>query len=74
MIIFSILLVRKGYWGLILSFLLIGMFIAFFFKGTQHPFPEFCPLLYALPILGWMFRFPDINGIFLPFVFMMTLA
>ncbi|MGI0012354.1 MAG: hypothetical protein ACREBU_02765 [Nitrososphaera sp.] len=59
---------------LAVCFLLIGAIIMIFFKGAHEPWGEYYILLYSIPIFGWMFRVPDTNGIFLPFVFMMTMA
>jgi hypothetical protein len=57
-----------------IAFLLIAALIIFFYKGTNPPLGEYYLSLYAIPIFGWMFRVPDLNGIFLPFALMMTLA
>lgn len=50
------------------------LFVIFFFKGSQEPFGEFYLHLYTIPLVGWMFRVPDTNGIFLPFLFMMVIV
>ncbi|HXG05770.1 MAG TPA: hypothetical protein VNI77_00400 [Nitrososphaera sp.] len=56
------------------SLFAIALFTIFFFKGSQPPIPEFYSNLYNIPVVGWMFRVPDTNGIFLPFLFMMIIA
>lgn len=63
----SILLTRKRELQFYqLSFSVIMLFIMFFYKGTQPPLPDVYGHLYDLPIVGWMFRVPDTNGMFVP--------
>jgi hypothetical protein len=50
-----------------LSFALIVMFVIFFNKGNQPPLTDIYPLLYDVPLVGWMFRVPSSVGRFLPF-------
>jgi hypothetical protein len=49
------------------SMFLIALFIMFFNKGTQPPLGWFYPLLYDIPVVGWMFRVPSHVGLWLPF-------
>jgi hypothetical protein len=58
----------------ILSFCLISLLVIFFHKGTQPPITDFYPLLYDLPVIGWMFRIPSKFGMILAFYFTMILA
>jgi len=56
------------------SFFLILLFILFFYKGIQPPDGWFYSLLVYVPVIGWMFRAPESNGMFLPFFVMMILS
>jgi hypothetical protein len=58
----------------LISFFLISLFIIFIHKGTQPPISEFYPLLYDIPIVGWMFRVPSKIGMILAFFIMMIIT
>lgn len=74
-IISSVLLVRTPELRFYtLALFLIMLFVVFFFKGSQEPFPGFYLVLYTIPVVGWTFRVPDTNGLFLPFFAMMIIT
>ncbi|MFX1538025.1 MAG: hypothetical protein ACFFDI_27845, partial [Promethearchaeota archaeon] len=58
----------------LLSFSLIALFIIFFNKGLQPPISGFYPLLYDIPVVGWMFRVPQKFGVLLSFFVMITIS
>jgi hypothetical protein len=74
-VILSVLLLRnKQLKFYSVSFFLIVLFIMFFYKGTQQPEGWLYLFLYYVPVVGWMFRVPESNGMFIPFFVMMILS
>ena len=58
----------------LISMFLISLFIMFFHKGTQPPIPDFYPMLYDIPVVGWMFRIPSKIGMVLSFFVTMVIS
>jgi len=58
----------------VLSFSIISLYIMFFHKGVQDPFPDFYLFLFNLPIFGWIFRVPSSIGQFLAFFITIILS
>lgn len=52
----------------------LALLTIFFHKGSQPPFPDFYISLYDIPLVGWMFRTPSRQGIFLSFVVTMIIS
>jgi hypothetical protein len=53
---------------------IISVFIMFFNKGSQEPFPDFYRTLYDIPVVGWMFRVPSHISVFLPLYMGLTIT
>ena len=58
----------------IIALSLLSLIVIFFDKGVQAPFAQFYPVLYEIPVVGWMFRVPSKFGFFLSFYFTMILT
>jgi len=74
MISFVLFLKKSTLKFYVISMFLISLFIIFFHKGTQPPIPDFYPVLYDIPIVGWMFRVPSKIGMVLSFFVTMIIS
>lgn len=53
----------------VLCFGALSLLIIFFHKGSQLPISDFYPILFELPVVGWMFRIPSKFGMLLAFTY-----